>query len=115
MTEDRVTDMENSNAEKTAGRRLECLKRLLKSIKENGFDDSRPVLLDENGRVIDGLHRIAIARRIGTEAINTRIYKHSSIYDKLLGEKNRLTDRFLLENGCAREQRLLESLAKEVF
>lgn len=41
------------------------LKKLKKSISENNLLKSRPILIDEKFRVIDGKHRLEVARRMG--------------------------------------------------
>ncbi len=41
------------------------LKKLQKSIEENNMLKSRPILIDENFRVIDGKHRLEVAKRLG--------------------------------------------------
>ena len=89
----------------TAQRRLDHFMRLVRDIRKNGFDPAKPVLLDENGRIIDGLHRIALAAYLGKEALSCRIYAASSLYREILDERNFLTGETLQGPEFSEEDR----------
>lgn len=38
-----------------------CFKNLIHSIKDNGFDDNYPIIINHHFRLVDGSHRLAIA------------------------------------------------------
>ena len=88
----------------TAEKRLEALRKLVRSMARNGFDTQRPVLLDTNLQIVDGLHRIAIAWLLGIECISCDIVKASPAFDRLLTERNKMTDAALNEAGLSTEQ-----------
>ena len=90
------------SGQRTAEKRLARFEDLYTDIRENGYDISRPVLLDEDLRVIDGLHRIAIAARLGAESLPCRIYRRSSLYDQVLGDSNYITEEKLAEAGLSK-------------
>ncbi len=85
--------------ENTAGKRWERLQELKRSFEENGYDENHPVFIDEDGRIIDGLHRIVLAYMNGTEEIPCRIYHPSESYGRLLKEKNYLPETCLSAYG----------------
>lgn len=88
----------------TAAARLERFERLAADIEENGFDPERPILLDEDGRVIDGLHRIAAAALFGEEELHCRIFARSALYDRVLDARNFLTEEQLGSAGFTQEE-----------
>ncbi|MBQ3400808.1 MAG: glycosyltransferase [Lachnospiraceae bacterium] len=83
----------------TVEKRLAAARDLLRQIRENGFDPDRPVLLDEDLRIIDGLHRIAAARMTGEEALICDVYARSPLCDELLTDRNRLPETVLRSAG----------------
>ena len=85
--------------EATAGARLCALKALADSMAAHGFDAAHPLLIDEDFRVIDGLHRLAAACVLGIDTLPCTIYPVSPMYDRLLGEKNRLPAHLLTAAG----------------
>ena len=93
------------SAPATAQKRLDHFMRLAGEIRENGFDPERPVLLDENYRIIDGLHRIVLAAYRGIEALPCRIYAASSVYDEVLDSRNFLTEEILQRPEFSEEER----------
>ena len=99
----------------TAKRRLLLLERLAESIEEEGFRKDCPVLIDEDFRIIDGLHRIASAAWFGVDMIPARIYRSSEMFEKTLSEKNRLTDSFLYKKGLDKEKAILDEMKKEIM
>ena len=88
----------------TAERRLRFLYALADSMSAKGWREGTPVFIDERGRIIDGLHRTACGIYLGLEGIACRVYPASEIYDRLLGERNRLPQSFLLAQGFSAEE-----------
>lgn len=87
----------------TAQKRLELLGDLLAAL-EGGFDDAKPILIDTDFRIIDGLHRVAAAWLLGVERIACDIVAPSPAFDKLLTDRNKLTDAALVEAGLTDAQ-----------
>ena len=98
----------------TAKRRLGYLEMLIQTIRNEGFREEFPVLLDKKLRIIDGLHRIAIAVYFGTDRISVRYLDTKGRFETALGEKNRLTKEFLLKNGLYEEAKVLDELKAEM-
>ena len=92
------------SSEDTAKKRLERFHGLIDTIRRDGFDPAHPILLDESGRIIDGLHRIALARCLGTKALNARIYRTSPLYDRVLDGRNFLTEAYFSAAGFTEEE-----------
>jgi hypothetical protein len=57
------------------GRKLdeETVEGLVRSMERDGFWEWRPVLIDQDERVLDGYHRLAAAQRLGLEARRQQI------------------------------------------
>ena len=86
-------------SEATARKRLGKLGELVASLQEHGFDAGRPVLVDTQLRIIDGLHRIAAAWVLGIERIPCDIVRASDAFDRLLTNANKMTEDELLKTG----------------
>ncbi len=71
----------------TAERRLAHFRKLCLSVEKNGLDPERPVLLDEDLRIIDGVHRLALAVYLGEERIPCRIFRRSRIYGEVMNDR----------------------------
>ena len=84
-----------SSSERTAEKRFARFGELINDIRINGFDPERPVVLDEDLRIIDGLHRIAVAAYLGTGTMQCRIFERSPIYEKVIDEKMRVSENIL--------------------
>ena len=88
----------------SADKRLAFLHELIESVEKNGFDPDRPVLLDEKGRLIDGLHRVALARYKGVEKLACRIYPVSPDYESIITERTRFHERIALQSDLTQEE-----------
>ena len=88
----------------TARKRLGALDDLLRAMEDEGFRSGAPVLVDTDLRIIDGLHRVAAAWLLGEERIPCDIVKSSPIFDRVLTERNKLTDDLLARAGLTDEQ-----------
>ncbi len=92
----------------TVRNREERVRELVRSIKTEGFKSEHPILLDENMRMIDGLHRLAAACFLGIRRIPCRIVRASEKYTMLLDAKTRAEKTILRENGFSdTEMRML--------
>ena len=96
----------------TAQKRLERFGRLINEIRADGFDPQKPVLLDEQFRIIDGLHRIALAAYLGRRTLSCRIYPASPLYEEVLDSRNFLTEEILKRPVFSEEDR---SRLREVY
>ena len=74
----------------TARVRLDAFRELARSFDERGFDKDRPLLVDENLHVIDGLHRLVLAWEHGVWRVPCNVVASSAAYDQLVGPANRL-------------------------
>ena len=100
----------------TSGRRLDYFHDLMENVRQNGLDDSQPVLLDEDGRIIDGLHRIALAALWEIPEISCRIYRRSPLYERILDERNFLTEEALRGAGLTEKEReTLRRTQRKIF
>ena len=97
----------------TAARRLQTLEALADSIEARGFDGNYPLLIDESLRVIDGLHRLAVASVLGIDILPCDIVPVSEAYDTLLGSRNTLPDHVLVQTGLSSAQRERLAQAKQ--
>ena len=88
----------------TARRRLASLEQLIDGMAADGWRDDRPISVEENGRIIDGLHRTACADCLGIGRVAVTVYSDSAAYDRLLGQENRLPEHILRENGFSAEE-----------
>ena len=96
----------------TAAKRYEALKHICDEMRK-GYDASHPVLIDEDLRIIDGLHRTAAALLCGVKEIPYRMYRRSPVYDRVLKEENRLRNEVLLRAGFAAEDIQMLKQCKE--
>ena len=83
----------------TAERRLRSFTEVIENVREYGFDPLRTISITDRFEMIDGLHRVALAAYFGVGKMNCRIYRHSDIYDKVIGPENTLPERILRENS----------------
>ena len=88
----------------TALRRLRQAEELADSIQAEGFHSDSPVCVDDSGRIIDGLHRVCCAAYLRLESIPVTVYPSSPVFDRVLGDKNRLPERILLDEGFSAEE-----------
>ena len=88
----------------TACSRLENLVGLYETMRDGGRDAVPAVAIDEDLRVIDGLHRLVAARELGCTSIVCDVYAASSAYDRVLGDENKLTPNALADAGLGAEE-----------
>ena len=97
----------------TAAGRLEKLELLFQDVCESGIKD--PILIDEEGRIIDGLHRLAISVYLGIKTIPCGIYQSTPLFETVFPENNRLPSRFLDTRFTAREKELLQGAQDRLY
>ena len=90
--------------ETTARKRLAQLAELVADFDDRGFDAAHPVLIDENLRIVDGLHRVALAWLYGLSAIPCDFVAPSDAFDRLFTARNRLTPDALAQAGLTAAQ-----------
>lgn len=88
----------------TARARLELFRKLAASFDERGFDDTSPLLVDEDGHVIDGLHRLVLAWEHGLWQVPCNVVANSCLYQRLVGDDNRLVPSSLAQAGLTGEE-----------
>lgn len=88
----------------TAVKRLRRLEELADSMAARGFDRDCPILIDTRYRMIDGLHRLAVASVLEIGTIPCDIVSESPAYDLLLREQNRLPEHVLIRAGLTGAQ-----------
>ena len=74
---------------------------------------ANPILLDTENRVIDGLHRIALARCDGIRTLPCRVVPASERYGEFFPERNRATENARREAGLTRADGAMLDFMKE--
>ena len=104
------------SSRETAALRLERFFALADSGEKERILRENPILADEKQRIIDGLHRIALAVYLGQETLPCRIVHAGELYEKLFTEKNRLTPAAQLRAGFSvQERKMLQLIRKELL
>ena len=92
------------SAKGTAKSRAARVPLLLDSMKRNGFLREYPILIDEDMRLIDGLHRLSCAVLLGIREVPARIVKSSGIYEAIIRDNVRATESELTAHGITSEE-----------
>ena len=104
------------SARETAALRLERFFALADAPEKERILRENPIMADEKLRIIDGLHRIALAVYLGLETLPCRIVRTGALYDRLFTEKNRLTPAAQIRAGLsAQERKMLQLIRKELL
>lgn len=69
----------------TAEKRLENFRRLIQSWERSGYLADSTILIDEKGEIIDGAHRITLARYFRTDRVLCDVYQTSEKYLEWIG------------------------------
>ena len=93
--------------EQTARLRLEAFRTLAERFEAMGADALEPILVNEDLRVVDGLHRLALAAWHGVPEIACDVVSSSSVYDEVLTNRNKLDPPALDDCGLDAAERLL--------
>ena len=92
----------------TAKKRLERFYELEKSYgAKGGFDPACPLLVDEKGRVIDGLHRLALALYHEEALIPCRVAAANRWYTVLFDERVRVNTKAMERLNLTQEEKAL--------
>ena len=98
---------------RTAEYRLQKMLELIRRFESSGYNPQYPILIDDQYRIIDGLHRVVLCIWNEIEEIPCRIVKASQNYELLLDDRNFLPERKLKEYGfTAEEIQQLQSIRK---
>ncbi|MBR2668724.1 MAG: ParB N-terminal domain-containing protein [Solobacterium sp.] len=89
---------------RTAEYRLQKMLELIRGFERCGYDPQYPILIDDQFRIIDGLHRAALCIWNEIEEIPCRIVKASKNYELLLDDRNFLPEKKLKEYGFTAEE-----------
>lgn len=99
----------------TAEKRLSRFFALADQPERAAILRENPILLDERLRVIDGLHRIALARFLGVSALPCRKAPDNALYDVFFPERNRITPAAQRAAGLSeREMELLRRVREDL-
>ena len=97
----------------TARSRLDYAAAVARSIRDGGYDEEQPILIDERWRVIDGLHRLAACILAGRESIPCRIVPAREDFEQFFPAANRLTKTAQRAAGLDEaEQALLDEMRR---
>ena len=91
----------------TAQSRLRNFDSLATTYEQQGIGALEPILVDEDMRVIDGLHRLALAAWHGEPSIRCNIVARNDVFDKVLTPENKLDPHVLNQSGLSAEERVL--------
>lgn len=95
----------------TAERRLIKFCDLIKNWKENGYDKEKKILINSNYEILDGCHRITVAKYFGEKNVICDVFSNEISVVSLLGDKALLTEKGLKESDfCKGEQEILRAI-----
>lgn len=100
----------------TARQRLAYATEMAKDMAANGYDGNRPILIDSQYRIIDGLHRLAAAALTGNLTIPCYVVKERDSFAQFFPAENRLTGEVQKKAGfTAQEEKLLGEARQELL
>ena len=88
----------------TAEQRLIEFCNLIKNWKERGYDKRKRILINSQYEVIDGLHRITVAKYFGEEYVVCDVFSNKISAASLQGNKALLTEQALRESDFDKEE-----------
>lgn len=95
----------------TAEERLAAFCRLIEKWRKNGYDEQSRIAINTGYEVIDGNHRVALAKYYDQKQIVCDIYEKRIAVTELHGENAMLTDSVLLREGFSdKEIKYLDSM-----
>jgi glycosyltransferase involved in cell wall biosynthesis len=97
----------------TARQRLTYAVKITKSILKGGYDRSRPILVDNSCRIIDGLHRLAGSVLAGCQSVPCLVVEASDRFEEYFPEENRLTKAAQEKAGLTLEEKELLKKARQ--
>lgn len=100
----------------TARQRLAYAAEITKSILKEGYDRNRPILIDNNYRIIDGLHRLAGSVLAGCQSVPCLVVEANNRFNEYFPEENRLTKAAQEKAGLTPEEKeLLKKVRQELL
>lgn len=100
----------------TARQRLVYAAEITKHILKEGYDRSRPILIDNNYRIIDGLHRLAGSVLAGCKTVPCLVVEVSDRFNEYFPEENRLTEAAQEKAGLTPEEKeMLKKTRQELL
>lgn len=102
--------MKSLYSEELTSSRVDKYKKLLESIKEKGYERKNNIYVDVNNRILDGFHRLAIARLLNINQLECMVYESQEAFK--LNEGMYLSKDQLKEAGFMVEE--IEILDKTV-
>ena len=91
----------------TAAKRLDAFINLIESWDENGYLTDSKILIDDRYRLLNGFHRVTLARYFGQKEIAGDIYKSSPHYLEWIGNDILLTKSRLSTAGFTKDELLM--------
>ena len=88
----------------TAKLRAARAAKLTRAIREKGYDPTHPVSIDEDGNILNGLHRIAVCQYLGIREITADVYAGGPVFEKVIRKENRLPASDLPRFGFSEEE-----------
>lgn len=100
----------------TARQRLAYAAEITKHVLKEGYDRSRPILIDNSYRIIDGLHRLAGSVLAGCKTAPCVVVEASNRFNEYFPEENRLTKAAQEKAGLTPEEKeLLKRTRQELL
>ncbi len=103
------------SGQRTADQRMQRFFVLYHAMANEGYRPECSVLIDEDLRVIDGLHRIAAAVMLGVRQIPYCMVQKNGIYEELFSEGNRITPAAQEKASLSQEEKKRLQTAKQVL
>lgn len=97
----------------TARQRLAYATEVARDMIVWGYDRNRPILIDSNYRIIDGLHRLACSVLAGCRTVPCLVVKASERFQDYFLEENRLTEAAQAKAGLTPEEKDLLDRARQ--
>lgn len=103
------------SSSETAKERLAAFCRLIEKWQKDGYDEKSRIAINTGYEVIDGNHRVALARYYDQKQIVCDIYEKRIAVTELHGENAMLTERVLLREGFDdREMKYLDEINRMI-
>ena len=100
----------------TARQRLAYATGVARDMIVRDYDQNRPILIDSNYRIIDGLHRLACSVLAGCRTVPCLVVKTSERFQDYFPEENRLTEAAQTKAGLTLEEiDLLKRMRQELL
>ena len=89
---------------KTAEERLERFCKLISDWQKYGYDEDSWICINEGYEIIDGAHRVTLAKYHGMQEIICNVFEGKASAYEVHGERVVLTNKILLQNGFSIEE-----------